>query len=108
MKLYDLKCPHCGGKLELSQNPRIANCRYCGCDFYIEFEKDCHPADEFEKGSPGDLVGNNVEMRKEPDPHEPDTDYGTPGDFAGSGCVLILFGLMIVWLSFCSFCGFIG
>ena len=108
MKLYDLKCPHCGGKLELSQNPRIANCRYCGCDFYIEFEKDCHPADEFEESIPDDSVEDNVTMTKDPDSPEPNTDYRTPGDFAGSGCVLILFGLMIVWLSFCSFCGFIG
>ena len=38
MKLVDLKCPHCGARLEVDADNNVATCEYCGAELLIEKE----------------------------------------------------------------------
>ena len=37
MKITNLKCPSCGGKLEpMNNNPKIVVCEYCSSQYMLE------------------------------------------------------------------------
>ena len=110
MKLLAVKCPSCGGKLEIKPDDKTATCQYCNCEFIIDDEAERIQIEnaeqagyEFEKGRQRAKQEAEKENYKPTHPPVLVSSTGT----GGSGCVLILFGVMIVWLAFCTFCGFI-
>lgn len=36
MKLYSLKCPHCGGNLEIEEDLETFFCKYCGAKIVMD------------------------------------------------------------------------
>ncbi|MCM1134918.1 MAG: hypothetical protein NC400_05010, partial [Clostridium sp.] len=41
MKISELQCPSCGGKLKVDEkNPSIATCEYCNSQYALEWDKD--------------------------------------------------------------------
>ena len=38
MKLISITCPHCGARLQATQNAKMLTCNYCNGDFMLDDE----------------------------------------------------------------------
>ena len=108
-------CPKCNGKLDIDLENMKAVCKYCQTEFIIhddsvtqvEIVNAEQAGIEFEEGRKiarlGDKQKNDTVVV--PDETATDTDTDT---IASSGCLLVFFGIIMVWLAFVTFCGFVG
>lgn len=109
------KCPACSGQLDIDLENKTAVCKYCQSSFLItdsnnevtrvEIVNAEKAGIEFENGRKIARQGGQgrIEIDTVPKVAITDNDSG-----ASSGCLLVFFGLIMVWLAFATFCGFVG
>lgn len=77
MKIVDLKCPSCGGKLvPMEGNPKIVVCEYCSSQFVLEEDNVINY--HIHQYGPGGTGGVNVPRPQSPITPIPDTDSYIP------------------------------
>jgi hypothetical protein len=106
MKYLKKVCPQCGGKLRFSMDMKSAICEHCETEYYLDPETQHIELDnmedagyEFEKGRQRAQKEAEKQVNTKIDiPVKKDNDH--------SGCLLLVFGSIMVWLAFCTMCGF--
>ena len=106
-------CPKCNGKLDIDLDNMKAVCEYCQTEFIIhddsvtqgEIVNAKQAGIDFEEGR---KIGRQDETRKTGTDAVPDVIVTDTDNIASSGCLLVFFGVIMVWLAFATLCGFVG
>ncbi len=111
--LIPTNCPQCNGKLNIDMDNNKAVCEYCQTEFIIHDDEvvrieivNAEQAGlDFGKGM--DIARQNGKKMDKAGT-EPDVPVMVNNTSDHSGCLLLFVGVIMIWLAFVTFCGFMG